>query len=159
MTKMNANLVGNPDMKNMFAAFPEYYSRLDILGIQISYNDKSIAFSWSGEITKDFTVNSHLLSFLKQTPEYPNSHLITVEPVYNATVMERIFLEPYSIDDWEMIELNAQFITENLLRQMRLIHSQQPILVHIKNSGFVKLRIKDLPFGCVLLTSQTEICV
>ena len=53
---------------------------------------------------------------------------IVHEYVPNA---RRVFVKPASENDWEVIELNAGYVEQNLLSQVAVVASGQPIFMQV----------------------------
>ncbi|KAI9322670.1 P-loop containing nucleoside triphosphate hydrolase protein, partial [Dichotomocladium elegans] len=86
---------------------------------------------------------------------------VNVEFCRNISDCASVHVEPYTEDDWEILELHAGYVEENLLSQIRAIYTNQLMCVWIHGRTLVRLRVADLdPKGAVLkLTTNSEVIV
>lgn len=59
----------------------------------------------------------------------------------------RISVEPVSEDDWEVVELNAEHLEEQLLNQVRLVSAGQLLPLWIRASTLVRLSVVSVSCG------------
>ncbi|MBW0464686.1 hypothetical protein O181_004401 [Austropuccinia psidii MF-1] len=81
-----------------------------------------------------------------------------------------VHVEPLSIDDWEILESNPQYLEDNILKQIRVLSESQTLLVWIYAKTLIKIRVKSIlpsqtivedcnPSAPWLITNDTEIIV
>ncbi|CAE1261850.1 PEX1 [Acanthosepion pharaonis] len=86
---------------------------------------------------------------------------IILEPIRNVPLCESVFVDPLSVNDWEILEKNSSFIENHLLDQVRVVWEGQVLPVWVQQSVCLFLKIRRIrPLGeCVLLQQQTEVIV
>ena len=52
----------------------------------------------------------------------------------DVAIATRISVEPVSVDDWEVVELNSEHLEEQLLNQVRMVSAGQLLPVWIRSS-------------------------
>ncbi|CAG7848727.1 SubName: Full=Probable PEX1-peroxisomal assembly protein-peroxin {ECO:0000313/EMBL:CCA69948.1} [Serendipita indica DSM 11827] len=60
--------------------------------------------------------------------------------VHNLPVAKSVSTEPLTPDDWEILELHAQYVEDNLLSQVRVAANDQHILVWIMGKNLIRFR-------------------
>ncbi|KAL1923883.1 uncharacterized protein VTP21DRAFT_6918 [Calcarisporiella thermophila] len=70
-------------------------------------------------------------------------------------------VEPYSADDWEIIELHAGYLEENLLRQIRVVYAGQIATIWLHGKTLIRIRVAEVhpKSPCVLLNNDAEVVV
>ncbi|KAF9433755.1 Peroxisome biosynthesis protein pex1 [Entomortierella beljakovae] len=68
---------------------------------------------------------------------------------------------PYSEDDWEILELNAGYVEDQMLNQVRVLYPNQVITMWVDGRTLVRLRVGDIsPVApCVKLGANAEVIV
>ncbi|XP_052824164.1 peroxisomal ATPase PEX1 isoform X1 [Octopus bimaculoides] len=86
---------------------------------------------------------------------------IILEPVKYVPFCESVFVDPLSVNDWEILEKNAHFIEAHLLEQVRVVWEGQvlPIWVHQSVCLFLKIGKIKPTVECALLRQETEVIV
>ena len=87
--------------------------------------------------------------------------LIDVEVVQISAVAKNISVEPCSIDDWEIVELNADFLESQFLNQYRFVCLGQILSLYINNI-IIRLKVTgvDPEFEhCLRLDSTSEVII
>jgi peroxin-1 len=87
---------------------------------------------------------------------------IMVEFCRNVPECSTVSVEPLTEDDWEILELHAGYVEENLLSQLRVVYTNQVFCVWIHGKTLVKLVVSgDLdPKGeFAKLTNMSEVIV
>ncbi|KAF9510428.1 hypothetical protein BS47DRAFT_1347980 [Hydnum rufescens UP504] len=83
--------------------------------------------------------------------------------LHGLAVAKSISTEPYSADDWEILELHAQFVENNLLSQVRAACVGQEIDVWVLGRTRIRFRVvsTDPPSSsrAVLLSTDTEVSI
>jgi hypothetical protein len=78
-----------------------------------------------------------------------------------VTMAQTIQIEPYSTDDWEILELHAGYFEDQLLNQVGVVHCDQVLAVWVQQRTLVRLRVTgtDPEAPCVRLGVDTEVHV
>ncbi|KAI7899828.1 P-loop containing nucleoside triphosphate hydrolase protein [Cokeromyces recurvatus] len=86
---------------------------------------------------------------------------IMVEFCRNVTECTTVHVEPLTEDDWEILELHAGYIEENLLSQIRVVYVNQIICVWIHGKTLVRLTVAELDpkQEFLKLTNKAEVIV
>ncbi|KAF9348656.1 Peroxisome biosynthesis protein pex1 [Mortierella sp. NVP85] len=68
---------------------------------------------------------------------------------------------PYSEDDWEILELHAGYVEDQMLNQIRVLYPNQIFTMWVNNRTLVRLRVLDMnpTAQCVKLVANAEIIV
>ncbi|RUP52274.1 hypothetical protein BC936DRAFT_149531 [Jimgerdemannia flammicorona] len=90
-----------------------------------------------------------------------NGQKVNLEFSKNIVEGVSINVEPYSEDDWEILEQNAGNVEENLLSQIRVVYPNQIITVWIHGRTLVRLKVAELnpKAPCIKLTTNSEVIV
>ncbi|KAI8073284.1 P-loop containing nucleoside triphosphate hydrolase protein [Gongronella butleri] len=131
-------------------------------------------FGWSGQASKPLPPNSVFthgadgkLDVLEMDPQLGTAiglsegQKITVEFCRSVPECSTVNVEPYTEDDWEILELHAGYVEENLLSQLRVVYSNQLFCVWIHGKTLVRLKVAEIQpkHAFVKLTSNTEVIV
>ncbi|KAJ8659027.1 hypothetical protein O0I10_005409 [Lichtheimia ornata] len=129
---------------------------------------------WSGEASKPLSPNAVFthgqnskMDILEMDPQLGQAiglmegQKINVEFCRNISDCASVNVEPYTEDDWEILELHAGYVEENLLSQIRAVYTNQLMCVWIHGRTLVRLRVAELdPKGDVVkLTTNSEVIV
>ncbi|KAI8997534.1 P-loop containing nucleoside triphosphate hydrolase protein [Pilobolus umbonatus] len=129
---------------------------------------------WSGEASKSLQPNSVFihgangkLDVLEMDPQLGMSvglqdgQKVNVEFCRNVPECATVHVEPLTEDDWEILELHAGYVEENLLSQLRVVYQQQVICVWIHGKTLVRLLVAELDpkQDYLKLTNQSEVIV
>lgn len=68
---------------------------------------------------------------------------------------------PYSEDDWEILELHAGYVEDQMLNQIRILYPHQVITMWVNGRTLVRLRVLDINPNapCVKLGANAEVIV
>ncbi|KAG0325736.1 Peroxisome biosynthesis protein pex1, partial [Podila humilis] len=68
---------------------------------------------------------------------------------------------PYSEDDWEILELHAGYVEDQMLNQIRIIYPHQIVTMWVNGRTLVRLRVLDInpAAPCVKLGANAEVIV
>ncbi|KAF9921527.1 Peroxisome biosynthesis protein pex1 [Linnemannia zychae] len=68
---------------------------------------------------------------------------------------------PYSEDDWEILELHAGYVEDQMLNQIRILYPHQIITMWVNGRTLVRLRVLDINPNapCVKLGANAEVIV
>ncbi|KAG0055231.1 Peroxisome biosynthesis protein pex1 [Gryganskiella cystojenkinii] len=68
---------------------------------------------------------------------------------------------PYSEDDWEILELHAGYVEDQMLNQIRILYPHQIVTMWVNGRTLVRLRVLDInPVApCVMLGANAEVIV
>ncbi|KAF9175027.1 Peroxisome biosynthesis protein pex1 [Mortierella sp. AD010] len=68
---------------------------------------------------------------------------------------------PYSEDDWEILELHAGYVEDQMLNQIRVLYPNQIITMWVNGRTLVRLRVLDInpTAQCVKLGANAEVIV
>ncbi|KAJ3400692.1 hypothetical protein HDV05_000953, partial [Chytridiales sp. JEL 0842] len=86
---------------------------------------------------------------------------VSVELVHDVPVASTVNVEPFTEDDWEILELHAGYMEEQMLNQVRVVAKNQVITVWVHERTAIRLRaVETSPsLPCVRLDSNTEVIV
>ncbi|XP_013388893.1 peroxisome biogenesis factor 1-like [Lingula anatina] len=86
---------------------------------------------------------------------------VLVKAVPSVASCTRIFVEPLSVDDWEILELHSSFLESHLLNQLRVVWPQQvmPLWVEGAVCIFVTVASMEPNVPCALLEQHTEVVI
>ena len=59
----------------------------------------------------------------------------------NITDADRVHVEPVSPDDWEILELNQQYLEEQFINQVNTLFEQEVIPLWVNQQMIINLRI------------------
>ncbi|OZJ02749.1 hypothetical protein BZG36_03349 [Bifiguratus adelaidae] len=76
-------------------------------------------------------------------------------------IASSIHVEPFSADDWEIMELHAGYLEENLLAQLRVVWVGEIVTVWIHGRTLVRLKVVETSpaLPCVRLDTNVEVIV
>ncbi|KAG9320627.1 hypothetical protein KVV02_002807 [Mortierella alpina] len=68
---------------------------------------------------------------------------------------------PYSEDDWEILELHAGYVEDQMLNQIRILYPNQVVTMWVNGRTLVRLRVLDINPNapCVKLGANAEVIV
>lgn len=152
---------------------------LEIVGVndnkqQQQQPSKKVYCGWSGEASKPLSPNSVFthgangkLDVLEMDPQLglavglQDGQKVHVEFCRNVTECATVSVEPLTEDDWEILELHAGYVEENLLSQIRVVYTNQVMCVWIHGKTLVRLIVANLdPKSDYLkLTNMSEVIV
>ncbi|KAG0215261.1 Peroxisome biosynthesis protein pex1 [Mortierella sp. GBA30] len=68
---------------------------------------------------------------------------------------------PYSEDDWEILELHAGYVEDQMLNQIRILYPNQILTMWVNGRTLVRLRVLDInpSAPCVKLSANAEVIV
>ncbi|KAF9191576.1 Peroxisome biosynthesis protein pex1 [Haplosporangium sp. Z 767] len=68
---------------------------------------------------------------------------------------------PYSEDDWEILELHAGYVEDQMLNQIRILYPNQVFTMWVNGHTLVRLRVLDInpTASCVKLGANAEVIV
>ena len=117
--------------------------------------------AWSGEVShnphsivlpSDVGVCFHLESGIEV-----DVSIVDPKTMYEAV---RVMVEPVTVEDWEMLDLNAGLVEAQLMNQVATVRSNSIIPVWINSSTVIRLSVKEtVPAGIVRLAEGTEVVV
>ncbi|KAI8330998.1 P-loop containing nucleoside triphosphate hydrolase protein [Chlamydoabsidia padenii] len=131
-------------------------------------------FGWSGQASKPLPPNSVFthgangkLDVLEMDPQLGTAiglsegQKVSVEFCRNVPECTTVNVEPHTEDDWEILELHAGYVEENLLSQIRVVYTNQLMCVWIHGKTLVRLRVAELnpKNDFIKLTTNTEVIV
>ncbi|KAJ2955751.1 hypothetical protein NQZ79_g8299 [Umbelopsis isabellina] len=144
--------------------------------LELSWKDgeaaKKAYVGWSGESAKvpanaPFVNGGKPLEILELDPQFAqacgiaNGQKVSVDFGRNVPECETVNVEPYTEDDWEILELHAGYVEENLLSQLRVVYPNQLITIWIHGRTLVRLQVGEMspkaPY--IKLTNITEVIV
>ncbi|CEP16460.1 hypothetical protein [Parasitella parasitica] len=135
---------------------------------------KKIYCGWSGEASKPLQPNSVFihgangkLDVLEMDPQWgmavglQDGQKVNVEFCRNVPQCATVHVEPLTEDDWEILELHAGYVEENLLSQIRVVYTSQIMCVWIHGKTLVRLAVADMDpkQDFLKLTNQSEVIV
>eukprot|EP00026_Physarum_polycephalum_P000498 Phypoly_transcript_00499.p1 GENE.Phypoly_transcript_00499~~Phypoly_transcript_00499.p1 ORF type:complete len:1191 (-),score=146.73 Phypoly_transcript_00499:406-3978(-) len=144
------------------------------VALEVSWTDhsdhesprKKIFLGWSGEASTQrdtIEISSHFAVALS----LHEGQTVDVQPRINVLDADRIHVEPVSPDDWEILELNQQYLEEQFINQVNVLFEKEVIPLWVHQQTIINLRIvkiePPIPPGsktpCVRLSNQTEVVV
>ncbi|CAO3684390.1 unnamed protein product [Umbelopsis ramanniana] len=135
-------------------------------------NTKKVYVGWSGESSKvpanaPFVNGGKPMDILELDPQFAqsigitNGQKVSVDFCRNTPECDTVNVVPYTEDDWEILELHAGYVEENLLSQLRVVYPNQLITIWIHGRTLVRLQIGDMspkvPY--MKLTNNSEVIV
>lgn len=132
---------------------------LEIVGVHDNKQQptKKVYCGWSGEASKPLSPNSVFthgangkLDVLEMDPQLglavglQDGQKVNVEFCRNVTECTTVSVEPLTEDDWEILELHAGYVEENLLSQIRVVYTNQVMCVWIHGKTLVRLIVAGL---------------
>lgn len=137
------NINFNNDIKGNFIRLPPelaseiYASDIPIQEFYFKINDRWIV-SWDGFYSTNSNnveinpILAHLFGSLKHNETIKFS--IRRLPIENSQVpLSEVYVKPYHSDDWEILENNAEFLQHELLNQVKIVASNNPIICSVNN--------------------------
>ncbi|KNE64469.1 hypothetical protein AMAG_09487 [Allomyces macrogynus ATCC 38327] len=97
-----------------------------------------------------------------QALKLPNLHQVSIRLHKRPKLANRIFVDPLSPDDWEVLELNADAIEQNLLRQVRVVFPGQHLPLQVPPRATLNVKVTSIDPAdapCVLLDVDCEVAV
>eukprot|EP01127_Copromyxa_protea_P018448 TRINITY_DN5821_c0_g1_i1.p1 TRINITY_DN5821_c0_g1~~TRINITY_DN5821_c0_g1_i1.p1 ORF type:complete len:1262 (-),score=342.89 TRINITY_DN5821_c0_g1_i1:78-3863(-) len=134
------NVIQLIDLDNMFG-------RALVNLVWGSTGNRKMMLAWSGDTSAspDTVEISH--SLLEQLGLEPYTQ-VYVYPVQNEGELppqaEQVFLEPASEDDWEIVEMNAEYLESQLMNQLAVVAPGMVIPIWIRNTTTVLLKITSI---------------
>jgi peroxin-1 len=132
-------------LKSCFVNLPDKWAQMlwtdptmrEPANVILKLKSPQVYLSWSGGSSPNDTVQIDpvLASHLSLKPNQP-IQLSFVQPVAAL----RVFVEPVNEDSWEILELNAGWVEDNLMSQVRVLFMDQVIPVWI-HSNLITLRV------------------
>ncbi|KAJ3287610.1 Peroxisome biosynthesis protein pex1 [Rhizoclosmatium sp. JEL0117] len=127
---------------------------------RVTRKKQSFYFSWSGGVSsagRTIEVDSAVAAALGLN----DGDRAAIELLPNVQVAASVNVEPLSPDDWEIIELNAELLETEFLRQCRVVSVGQILLVWARKQTVVRLRVVSMaPEAPVLrLDNDCEIII
>lgn len=109
-------------------------------------------------------LNRQVPSALAQSLGMPSSLTVDVRLKKGVPSASRVDIEPLSPDDWEVLELHAGHVEEQLLNQARVVSTSCILPVWIMRSSLIRFNIISChsssgPCMSVLLAPSTEVVV
>lgn len=141
------------------------FSNDKVNGIKIDSLTGSLCTSWSGDVTGDQqveledTVEINGL-FASKLGFYNKQEVtVTILPPLHSCVSAQV--EPASVDDWEILEMNASAIESNLLNQVRVVSIGQIFPIWVQKSTCIYVTIGHLEpsSNICVLHSSTELII
>ncbi|CAO3681391.1 Peroxisome biosynthesis protein pex1 [Rhizopus azygosporus] len=135
---------------------------------------KKVYCGWSGESSKPLPPNSVFtlgpngkLDVLEMDPQLGTAiglqegQKVNVDFCRNVPECSTVHVEPLTEDDWEILELHAGYVEDNLLSQVRTVYNNQIMCVWIHGKTLVKLVVGGIEpkHEYAKLTNQSEVIV
>ncbi|ORX46363.1 AAA-domain-containing protein [Piromyces finnis] len=144
------------------------------LNNQISKSKKSPCyFGWTGSsstaINQQNNYNDNdgnnlvieIDSYFGKSLGLRNGQKVQAQLVSNVQLTQSVNVEPLTEDDWEILELHANYIEEQFLNQIRIVFRDEIILIWIHQQTLIRMKIVDYESmaKCVKLDVNAEIIV
>ncbi|KAF9106167.1 Peroxisome biosynthesis protein pex1 [Mortierella sp. GBA35] len=86
---------------------------------------------------------------------------VNIEYVKSVQDGISVNVAPYSEDDWEILELHAGYVEDQMLNQIRILYPHQVITMWVNGRTLVRLRVLDINPNapCVKLGANAEVIV
>ncbi|KAI0239260.1 hypothetical protein LSAT2_010005 [Lamellibrachia satsuma] len=160
-------------VKTCFIALPKTLTTLTFARdkgsiFQLQSDTASLFVSWSGDVTMvppggqdEDIVELNGLMANKAGFRHGQQVMLTAVPATVVPSCESLFLEPLSVDDWEILELNTSTVENRLLDQVRVVATGQTFPIWIQGSMCIFVRVGQLSVTakCVLLERRTQLVV
>jgi SpoVK/Ycf46/Vps4 family AAA+-type ATPase len=132
--------------------------------LQLEWEDQRTIVAWSGGAASGsgcLEMSRELMLCLNLEPDLP-IEVVPLEP-HKAILIPaatRIFVEPWSVDDWEIFELQAKYIEDNMLNQIAVVTEGQKLPLWIGKHTFIHIKIGETsPAKTVRLVPDCEVVV
>ncbi|KAG8831700.1 Peroxisome biosynthesis protein pex1 [Serendipita sp. 399] len=98
---------------------------------------------------------------LASSLNFSEGEIVELALLHHLPIAKSISTEPVSSDDWEILELHAQYVEDNLLSQVRVAADGQQINVWVMGKTLIRFRVLsiDPPTGPCLLSTATELVI
>lgn len=117
--------------------------------IELNLNDGNRAF------VSTITMNNSIDRLVNQSSTYvflnntlakqlnisENDKLSITKIHTNCTQATAITIEPVSLNDWQILELNLEQVQNNLLNQLKVVYKKQVLPIWIDSHLYIKVRI------------------
>eukprot|EP00208_Stichococcus_sp_RCC1054_P007212 CAMPEP_0206141208 /NCGR_PEP_ID=MMETSP1473-20131121/12132_1 /ASSEMBLY_ACC=CAM_ASM_001109 /TAXON_ID=1461547 /ORGANISM="Stichococcus sp, Strain RCC1054" /LENGTH=672 /DNA_ID=CAMNT_0053535677 /DNA_START=68 /DNA_END=2082 /DNA_ORIENTATION=+ len=114
---------------------------------------------WGGEASRDRSAID-IPSKLAQLLDIPHGTVVDLEAVPDLPVASTVTVEPADSDDWELVELHAHHMEEQILNQMGMIAVGQPFPFWVKGQTALRLKASSaVPADIVRLQPGSEVAV
>lgn len=113
---------------------------------------------WSGSVSEagKVSISSRLGSLL----HIPEGASVVITPLSSVSEAKTVTLEPASSDDWEVVELNAEYIESRLLENCGVVSAHRSLPIWIQGQMVaLKVTSTDPQQEVVRLAAGTEILV
>ncbi|KAE8653680.1 peroxisome biogenesis protein 1 isoform X1 [Cucumis sativus] len=140
-----------------FASAMDRLSEILVLELRNSSSDEVWTVSWSGATSTSSAIEvSKQFADCISLPDCTTVQVRAVSSVPNAT---EVLIEPYSEDDWEVLELNAEIAEAAMLNQLRIIHEAMrfPLWLHGRTVVTFRVVSTSPKCGVVQLVHGTEV--
>ncbi|TIC69482.1 AAA-domain-containing protein [Wallemia mellicola] len=67
---------------------------------------------------------------------------VTISLHSSLPTAKTVSVVPDTADDWELLEAHAEYVEENLLSQVRMTSTTQPMVVYLPSSSFLTFRVE-----------------
>lgn len=114
--------------------------------IEMIFNGSKFYLGWSG-MSSNNNKEVEIDSVLAKDFGILSSSEVVLNVKLNSKEATEIALEPLTSSDWELIELHAQSIEDNLLSQARCVSLNQTIIVFPSATTLAKLTVTSLNTG------------
>ncbi|XP_041483550.1 peroxisome biogenesis factor 1-like [Lytechinus variegatus] len=157
--------------KNCFIVLPnswaQEFRRKEVSVFELQWGDSGKGYlSWSGEIGRSSLGASNndasiqINGLLGNKLGLRHGQEVLMKQVTSVWSCYKLTVEPASVDDWEILELNSSYIETRLLDQVRIVWTGQVIPVWIdKMCIFIKIASTEPEAPCVRLEQNTEMII
>ena len=129
---------------------------------------RTVYVSWKGDISSKSKIEfprelARCIGLInRETISTLETAFVQIEKTPSPRIIS-LSLDPVGEDDWEIIELNANYLEDSLLNQVCVLYAGQIFPVHIGTSGVVRLKVGDVEFedgaSCGMLGRDSELFV
>ncbi|XP_071509592.1 peroxisomal ATPase PEX1-like [Diadema antillarum] len=158
--------------KNCFMSLPSSwaheYRRKEVSTFEIQWGENGKGYlSWAGEVSRSPPGASHgdvaiqINGLLGAKLGLRHGQEVLMKPVTSVWSCYKLTVEPASVDDWEILELNSSYVESHLLDQVRVVWAGQvlPVWIDKKMCIFIKVASIEPDAPCVRLEQNTEMIV
>lgn len=128
---------------------------------QLTKDKRTIVVGWTGMSSSKpgtIEIDNHLASSL----EFQQRDKLTLKVKMNLPLATMVHVEPLTVEDWELIEMNSAQIEDRMLNQVRAVSLNQVLTVFPSATDHANLKVVKIePLGTDLakLGNDTEVVI
>ncbi|TIB39726.1 hypothetical protein E3P86_00998 [Wallemia ichthyophaga] len=143
-TQLGSSLVNLPP--SIYSQLVAKGSRPQSLAVIIRHGDREYYLGWSGMASSIATLA--IEDFVEIDPvvaaAYRLDHGANVSVSLHSSLptAKSVNVVPDTPDDWELLEAHAEYVEQNLLSQVRLASTHQPMVVYLPSKSSMTFRVE-----------------